>query len=73
MYNPWGHKESDMTKQLTLYPCELFTITYSTNKRTIFLHIWVASKQVPKVMMYFLTLLKVQGYQCLQILSVKIL
>ena len=40
---------------------------------TVFLHIWVAFKQIPKMMMYFLTLLKLQGYQRLQILSVKIL
>lgn len=43
---------------------------YSTNMMTIFLHIWIAFKQVPKVMMYFVTLLEVQGSQCLQILFI---
>lgn len=43
---------------------------YSTNMMTIFLHIWIAFKQVPKGMMYFVTLLEVQGSQCLQILFI---
>ena len=30
-YSPWGHKESDMTKQLTLYFKEIITnfVSYS--------------------------------------------
>ena len=32
LYSPWGHKESDMTEQLSPYFSQMFTILMPTSK-----------------------------------------